>query len=232
MSLHPVRRRPVREGPVMPAQQKVRRAGVCAYSAGVFTGIVQEVGEVRRVEHAADGSRLTVAMPQTVAAGVRLGDSVAIDGVCLTATALEDDAIAFDAMGETLARSTLGALAAGDRVNVEPALRAGDPLGGHVVQGHVDAVAEVADVREDGIAAVVTFRVPEGLARYLVEKGSVAVAGVSLTVSALADEGFEVWLIPHTREVTTLGRLAPGSRVNIEVDQLAKYVERLLAHRV
>ncbi len=216
----------------MPALQKVRRARVSTYSAGVFTGIVQEVGEVRRVAHGPDGSRLTVVMPATARAGVRLGDSVAIDGVCLTATAIEDDAIAFDAMGETLARSTLGTLAAGDPVNVEPALRAGDPLGGHVVQGHVDAVAEVAGVREDGIAAVVAFRLPEGLERYLVEKGSVAVAGVSLTVSALADDGFEVWLIPHTREVTTLGRLAPGARVNIEVDQLAKYVERLLAHRV
>ena len=232
MSPHPVRCRPRREGPVMSALQKVRRARVSTYSAGVFTGIVQEVGEVRRVAHGADGSRLTVAMPETTRAGVRLGDSVAIDGACLTATAIEDGAIAFDAMGETLARTTLGTLAAGDRVNVEAALRAGDPLGGHVVQGHVDAVAEVADVREDGIATVVTFRLPEGLERYLVEKGSVAVAGVSLTVSALADDGFEVWLIPHTREVTTLGRLAPGTRVNIEVDQLAKYVERLLAHRV
>jgi riboflavin synthase len=134
-------------------------------------------------------------------------------------------------MGETLARTTLGALSAGSRVNVEPALRASDPLGGHVVQGHVDAVAEVVDVRADGIAEVVRIRVPAGLARYLVEKGSVAVGGVSLTVSAVDGDAFEVWLIPHTREVTTLGGLTPGARLNVEVDQLAKYVERLLAHR-
>jgi riboflavin synthase len=197
----------------------------------MFTGIVQEIGEVRDVAHGADGSRLRVGAPAT-APGVREGDSVAIDGVCLTATAIDGTEVAFDAMGETLARSTLGRLAPGDRVNVEAALRAGEPLGGHVVQGHVDAVAEVAEVREDGIASVVRIRVPAGLERYLVEKGSVAVAGVSLTVSALHEDGFEVWLIPHTREVTTLGRLAPGTPLNVEVDQLAKYVERLLAHRV
>ncbi len=198
----------------------------------MFTGIVQEVGEVREVAHGADGTRLLVTLPTTAAAGLREGDSVAIDGVCLTATSIDGGHAAFDAMGETLARTTLGRLRTGDPVNVEPALRAGDPLGGHVVQGHVDAVGEVVEVREDGIAEVVRVRVPEGLERYLVEKGSVAVAGVSLTVSALHDDGFEVWLIPHTREVTTLGRLAPGTPLNIEVDQLAKYVERLLAHRV
>jgi riboflavin synthase len=197
----------------------------------MFTGIVQEVGEVREVAHGVDGTRLLVTLPGT-AAGLRQGDSVAIDGVCLTATAIDGDTSAFDAMGETLARTTLGRLASGDPVNVEPALRAGDPLGGHVVQGHVDAVGEVVEVRQDGIAEVVRVRVPPGLERYLVEKGSVAVAGVSLTVSALHHDGFEVWLIPHTREATTLGRLAPGTPLNIEVDQLAKYVERLLAHRV
>jgi riboflavin synthase len=196
----------------------------------MFTGIVQEVGEVRTVEHGSDGSRLRVSMPAT-AARVAVGDSVAIEGVCLTATAVNAETVAFDAMGETLARTTLGSLAAGSPVNVEPALRASDPLGGHVVQGHVDAVAEVVDVRPDGIAAVVRIRVPDGLQRYLVQKGSVAVAGVSLTVSAVDGDAFEVWLIPHTREVTTLGRLAPGTRLNVEVDQLAKYVERLLAHR-
>jgi riboflavin synthase len=197
----------------------------------MFTGIVQEVGEVRSVDHAAGGSRLTIAMAHT-APDVGLGDSVAVDGVCLTATAAEADAVSFDAMGETLARTTLGDLAPGARVNVEPALRAGDRLGGHVVQGHVDAVAEVVGVRPDGIADVARIRVPDGLERYLVEKGSVAVAGVSLTVSAVADDAFEVWLIPHTREVTTLGGLVPGARLNVEVDQLAKYVERLVGHRL
>ncbi len=196
----------------------------------MFTGIVQEVGEVRAVEHGADGSRLRVSMPAT-AGRVAVGDSVAVDGVCLTATAIDGEAVGFDALGETLARTTLGALSAGSRVNVDPALRARDPLGGHVVQGHVDAVAEVVDVRADGIAEVVRIRVPAGLERYLVEKGSVAVGGVSLTVSAVDGDAFEVWLIPHTREVTTLGGLTPGARLNVEVDQLAKYVERLLAHR-
>jgi riboflavin synthase len=197
----------------------------------MFTGIVQEVGEVRSVDHASGGSRLAIAMARS-APGVGLGDSVAVDGACLTATAIDGETVSFDAMGETLARTTLGSLAPGTRVNVEPALRAGDALGGHVVQGHVDAVADVVDVRPDGIADVVRIRVPDGLERYLVEKGSVAVAGVSLTVSAVADDSFEVWLIPHTREVTTLGQLVPGARLNVEVDQLAKYVERLIAHRL
>jgi riboflavin synthase len=134
-------------------------------------------------------------------------------------------------MGETLARSTLGGLTAGDGVNIEPALRAGEPLGGHLVQGHVDAVGRVRSVREDGIATVVRIEAPPALHRYLVEKGSVGVSGVSLTVAALTDDGFEVWLIPHTRSATTLGALAPGTAVNLEVDQVAKYVERLLAPR-
>ncbi len=196
----------------------------------MFTGIIQEIGTVQEVRHGADGSALRLRAPAT-AVGLRVGDSVAVDGVCLTAVRVEGAEVEFEAMGETLARSTLGGLAVGDGVNVEPALRAGDPLGGHLVQGHVDAVGEVLDVREDGIAHVVRVRAPAVLHRYLVEKGSVGVSGVSLTVSAVTDEGFEVWLIPHTREATTLGSLRPGRTLNLEVDQVAKYVERLLAHR-
>jgi riboflavin synthase len=196
----------------------------------MFTGIIQEIGTVQAVTHGVEGSTLRLRLPAT-AVGLRVGDSVAVDGVCLTAVRVEDADVEFEAMGETLARSTLGRLGVGDGVNIEPALRAGDPLGGHLVQGHVDAVGEVVDVREEGIAHVVHVRAPVALRRYLVEKGSVGVSGVSLTVSALTDEGFEVWLIPHTRAATTLGSLHPGRTLNLEVDQVAKYVERLLAHR-
>jgi len=196
----------------------------------MFTGIVQEIGSVRAVEHGPDGSVLRVRLPRT-AVGLRVGDSVAVDGVCLTAVRVEGDQAAFEAMGETLARSTLGNLRVGADVNIEPALKAGEPLGGHIVQGHVDAVVRVVDVRPEGIAHVVSVEAPRGLHRYLVEKGSVGLAGVSLTVSALTHDGFEVWLIPHTRAATTLGSVRPGSTLNMEVDQVAKYVERLLAHR-
>jgi riboflavin synthase len=196
----------------------------------MFTGIVQELGEVTAIEHRPAGSNLRLRLPRT-APGLRLGDSVAVDGVCLTAVEVEGDEAAFEAMGETLQRTTLGALAAGDDVNVEGALRAGDPLGGHIVQGHVDGVGRVAAVRDDGIARVLSIDAPPALHRYVVEKGSIAVGGVSLTVSALTEDGFEVWLVPHTREATTLGRVGPGAALNLEVDQLAKYVERLVAAR-
>ncbi len=196
----------------------------------MFTGIIQEVGHVRAVDHEPDGSTLRLELPSTAVA-LRVGDSVAVDGVCLTAVRVDGEEAAFEAMGETLRRSTLGGLAVGDAVNVEPALRAGDPLGGHLVQGHVDAVGRVTAVREDGIAHVVAVEAPADLRRYLAEKGSIGVAGVSLTISALTPDGFEVWLIPHTRQATTLGSLRPGTSLNLEVDQVAKYVERLLAHR-
>jgi riboflavin synthase len=163
-----------------------------------------------------------------LAPAVGLGDSVAVNGICLTAVAIERDEVAFEAMGETLARTALGTRGAGSPVNLEPALRADDRLGGHVVQGHVDGVGEVVDVRTDGIARVVRFRAPAAVVRYLVEKGSIAVDGVSLTVSALTEDGFEIWLIPHTCAVTTLGAVEVGDLVNLEVDVLAKYVERLV----
>jgi riboflavin synthase len=185
----------------------------------VFTGIVRELGRVV----AFDGSRLVVAAPQTSA---ELGDSVAIDGVCLTVVKHEGKELAFDVVGETLERTTLGALTAGEPVNVEPALRAGDPLGGHMMQGHVDGVGRVRRIGEP-----VWIDAPEDVLRYCVEKGSIAVDGVSLTIAALDDAGFAVALVPHTLAVTTLGAAEPGSAVNLEVDVLAKYIERLTMGR-
>jgi riboflavin synthase len=193
----------------------------------MFTGIVQEIGSVTAVDHGADGSVLHVRMTD-VGEGLRIGDSVSVDGCCLTATAIADGMVAFEAMQETLDRTTLGTLSAGSRVNLEGALRAGDPLGGHNVQGHVDGVGELVTDRPVGFSRVLGVSAPAELRRYIVEKGSVAVAGVSLTVSALTDDGFEVSLIPHTLEATTLGGLRPGDRVNLEADVVAKYVERLL----
>jgi riboflavin synthase len=178
----------------------------------VFTGIVREVGRVESF----DGHRLVVAARTSAAEG----DSVSVDGVCLTA--VDGSRLAFDVVGETLSRTTLGALKAGDRVNLEPALRAGDPLGGHIVQGHVDGIGHVREA-----ADLVWIDAPADLLRYCVEKGSITVDGVSLTVAAVDDRGFAVALVPHTLEVTTLGGLEPGDAVNLEVDVLAKYVEKL-----
>jgi riboflavin synthase len=197
----------------------------------MFTGIVREVGVVRSVDGGDDGVRLAVDAPWT-AGQVGLGDSVSIAGVCLTVTANVDGALAFDAVPETLRRSSLGRLAEGTRVNLEPALRAGEPLGGHLVQGHVDGVGRVRSSETEGEGRRVVVEAPEELLRYLVEKGSVAVEGVSLTVAGLEDGAFAVALIPHTLAETTLGELAAGDPVNLEVDVLAKYVERLLVSRI
>jgi riboflavin synthase len=193
----------------------------------VFTGIVQEVGRVLSLR---DGGRLEIEAPGAASAAA-VGDSVAIDGVCLTAVAVEDGRVSFDAVPETLRRSALGRLEPGSRVNVEQPLRMGDPLGGHVVQGHVDAVGTVRSVEPEGDGLRVWFDAPAEVLRYCIEKGSVTVAGVALTVTALDDDGFEVALVPHTLAATTLGTLAPGDEVNLEADVLAKYVERLLAAR-
>jgi len=181
----------------------------------VFTGIVREVGRVESF----DGHRLVVAA-QTRAAE---GDSVAVDGVCLTATEADAAGFTAEAMNQTLRVTALGGLEAGGRVNLEPALRAGDPLGGHIVQGHVDGIGRVREVGD-----LVWVDAPADLLRYCVEKGSITVDGVSLTVAAVDEQGFGVALVPHTLEVTTLGGLAPGDAVNLEVDVLAKYVEKLL----
>jgi riboflavin synthase len=193
----------------------------------MFTGIVRELGTV----DAFGGSRLVVAAPET-AAGVAVGDSVSIAGVCLTVVAAEEGRLAFDVVPETLSRTALSRLERGDRLNVEPSLRIGDPLGGHVVQGHVDAVGAVRSVTPEGESRRVWVDAPVAIVRYCLEKGSIAVDGVSLTVAALDDEGFEVALIPHTLAVTTLGDLKTGDEVNLEVDVLAKVVERLVEARL
>jgi riboflavin synthase len=175
-----------------------------------------------------EGGRLTIDAPAT-AQGVQLGDSIAIDGVCLTVVLCVDSTLSFDAVPETLARTALGTLDQGSRVNLEPALRAGDALGGHYVQGHVDGVGRVRanDPEADGRRLWIEAA-PE-LLRYCVEKGSIAVEGVSLTIAELADDAFGIALVPHTLEATTLGGLRSGDEVNLEVDVLAKYVERLVA---
>jgi riboflavin synthase len=193
----------------------------------MFTGIVREVGTVDSFV----GSRLVVAGPGT-ATGVAVGDSVSVAGVCLTVVESAEGRLSFDVVPETLARTALGRLEPGDLVNLEPALRVGDPLGGHVVQGHVDAVGCVRSIEPEEESRRIWVDAPESVVRYCLEKGSIAVDGVSLTVAALDDDGFEVALIPHTLEVTTLGRLEPGDHVNLETDVLAKVVERLLAARL
>jgi riboflavin synthase len=192
----------------------------------VFTGIVREVGHVVAVEGDDAGLTLRVEAPRT-AEGLAVGDSVAVAGVCLTAETVEDGTVRFHAVPETLARTTLARLGPGDQVNVEPALRAGEPLGGHIVQGHVDDLGTVASLVEEGDGARLTIGAADGVLRYCVEKGSVTVDGVSLTVAAVDERGFAVALIPHTREATTLGTIEQGDRVNLEADVLAKYVERL-----
>ncbi len=193
----------------------------------MFTGIVEEVGDVVAAEVRPEGARLRIRAPQ-LAPLASLGDSIAVSGCCLTVVERDGDVVAFDAVPETLSRTTLGGLEAGRRVNLEDSLRAGEPLGGHIVQGHVDGVGEVARRDPEGDGARLAVRTPRELRRFLVEKGSIAVAGVSLTVAALTDDGFEVALIPHTLAVTTLGELNPGDLVNLETDVLARHVERLL----
>jgi riboflavin synthase len=198
----------------------------------MFSGIVEELGEVLSVEHLDGAARITVRGPG-VAAGTRPGDSVAVNGTCLTVTGVCGAAFSADVMAETLARTGLGGLGPGSPVNLERALRVGDRLGGHLVQGHVDGVGRVVSRAGAGPWEVVRISAPPGLARYLVEKGSVAVDGVSLTVSALGrgpdgQPWFEVSLIPATLAATTLGTAAPGTGVNLEADVIGKYVERLL----
>ncbi len=191
----------------------------------MFTGLIENLGRVRAREQSDDGAVLEI--ETGLAAELAEGDSVAVNGVCLTARSAGDGVFSADVMNESLSRTSLGGLAAGDAVNLELPLAVGDRLGGHIVQGHVDGTGEVANAEPAGFSRVLRVGLPTGLARYVVEKGSVAVDGVSLTVSAVGDEWLEVSLIPETLERTTLGSIAPGRRVNIEVDVLAKYVERL-----
>jgi riboflavin synthase len=196
----------------------------------MFTGLISDLGSVTALERSDEGARLRI--ETRLASELEQGDSVAVNGVCLTAIDIRDREFAAQAMAETLRRSALGALAPGAQVNLELALRADARLGGHVVQGHVDGTGVVSEIRAEGIARVLRIDIDPDVARYLVEKGSVAVNGVSLTVSALCEDGFEVSLIPETLTRTNLGSMAVGDRVNLEVDVLAKHVERLLEAHV
>jgi riboflavin synthase len=192
----------------------------------VFTGLVQDKARVAAIERSGDGVRLTV---ETRIEPIERGDSISVNGVCLTAVDTQTGRFAADVMEETLRRSSLAELDEGAFVNVEPALQANARLGGHIVQGHVDGIGTVAEVREEGFARIVRVSAPPELLRYVVEKGSIAVDGVSLTVSAVDEQAFEVSLIPETLERTTLGEAATGRAVNLEVDVVAKYVEKLVA---
>jgi riboflavin synthase len=200
----------------------------------MFTGIVQELGEVVAVDHRGDAARLTI---RGATDGTSLGDSIAVNGVCLTVAEILDETFTADVMGETLRRSSLGVLAPGAQVNLECSVRLADRLGGHLVQGHVDATAAIISRTPATDWDQVRIGLPAGISRYVVEKGSIAVDGISLTVSALsppgaADGWFEVCLIPETLKRTTLGTKGPGDPVNLEVDVIGKYVERMLSGRV
>ena len=193
----------------------------------MFTGIVEEKGTVRE----AGANRLAVGC-RTVLADTEIGSSIAVNGVCLTVVARGTDDLAFDLSEETLDRSSLGRLTPGDPVNLERPVSLATRLGGHLVQGHVDGVGEVTGVERDAAGgATLTLRIPDRLHRYVVEKGSIAVDGVSLTVADIAGEGIRIALIPHTLAMTTLGTAAPGDEVNLEVDVIARYVERLMEGR-
>jgi riboflavin synthase len=192
----------------------------------MFTGLVADLGVVATVDRSLDGARLT--FESALAGELHEGDSVAVNGVCLTAVGLCGPRFGADVMEETLRRSALGELEQGDRVNLELALRASDRLGGHVVQGHVDGLGVVGALRDEGFARIVTIEAAADVLRYVVEKGSIAVDGVSLTVAAVDGDSFSVALIPETLERTTLGTAGPGRPVNLEVDVFAKYVEKLM----
>lgn len=193
----------------------------------MFTGLIQDVGEVIALDRDSDGARLRIRTK--LAPQVALGDSVAVDGCCLTATAVGDNAFETEAMNQTLSVTALGGLERGARVNLELAMQPSDRFGGHIVQGHVDGVAEVLDVSEDGFARRVRVGVPGELLRYVIDKGSITLSGVSLTVADLGDSWLSVSLIPETLERTNLGELVPGRKLNVECDLVAKYVERLVS---
>lgn len=195
----------------------------------MFTGIVQDVGRVVSREARGGDERLLIAFGRLDASGMNVGDSICVQGCCLTAVELGDRTFAADVSRETLSLTTLGDLKPGSPVNLEPSLKAGDPLGGHLVSGHVDGVGEVAAIGGDARSTRIEVAAPPALARYIARKGSVTLDGVSLTVNEVQGATFGVNLIPHTQAVTTLGALGVAARVNIEVDPIARYVERLLA---
>ena len=192
----------------------------------MFTGLVADLGTLEEVEAGDEGARLSIG--SALASEIQAGDSVSVNGVCLTATAVEGGRFSVEAMNETLQRTSLGSVQPGDAVNLELAVRADSRLGGHIVQGHVDGVGTVSGTREEGIARVVTVEADPALLRYVVEKGSVALDGVSLTVARVDEGSFDVWLIPETLERTNLSAATPGRPVNLEVDIVAKYVEKLV----
>ncbi|MEM7053809.1 MAG: riboflavin synthase [Pseudomonadota bacterium] len=197
----------------------------------MFTGIIKALGTIASSEPRDGGARMVIQSEQLTGFNIRLGDSVAINGVCLTALEPTSNQFAADASAETLRLTSLGRLQPGDRVNLEPALKASDPLGGHLVSGHVDGQATLVMLEAEGESWRMRFEVATKLARYIVHKGSVTLNGVSLTVNQVERNQFEVNLIPHTWQVTTLNQLQPGDCVNLEVDQIARYLERLLAAR-
>ena len=192
----------------------------------MFTGLIEELGTVKRLS-VGTVARLCVASDRVID-DVATGDSVAVNGVCLTVTSIGSGELNFDAVPETLSRSTLTDLRPGDRVNLEPSLRAGKMIGGHFVQGHVDGVGALENIRRLADSAEISFKAPAEVLRYIVEKGSVAIDGISLTVASVDDSGFKVAAIPHTLSVTTLGLIKPGDKVNIETDIIGKYVEKFL----
>lgn len=195
----------------------------------MFTGIVQDMGRIVALEPRAGDVRVRVAVDRLPLDAVRTGDSIAVSGVCLTVVEHDARGFAADVSNETLSLTTLGDLAAGSHVNLEPALRAGDPLGGHLVSGHVDGVGRVVSLVQDARSWRIRFETPPDLARYVARKGSIAIDGVSLTVNEVEGREFGINIIPHTWQVTTIGGYAPGRRVNLEIDPIARYVERLLA---
>jgi len=193
----------------------------------MFTGLVQFLATVREIQAAPPGRRLVIHAPE-ISRTAAIGDSIAINGCCLTVVADSNDSLSFEAGPETLARTNLGQLTAGSRVNLEPSLRVGDPLGGHFVTGHVEAIGTLIQRRDEGDWSTCWFAFPPELARYMVPKGSIAVDGVSLTLVDVEADRFSVALIPHTLSATTLGHLRPGDRVNLETDLLAKYAQKQL----
>jgi riboflavin synthase len=195
----------------------------------VFTGIIQDMGTLQSREPRGGDVRMVIALHNIDSSSLRLGDSVCVQGCCLTVTDIVGRAFAADVSRETLSLTTLGDLVVGSPVNLEPSLKAGDALGGHLVSGHVDGVAQVVEMTGDARSVRIRIGVPPHLAKYIARKGSVAVDGVSLTVNDVEGATFGVNIIPHTQVVTTLGILVPGTRVNLEIDQVARYVERLLS---
>ena len=212
------------------AFRAVASSRMCGRVPAMFTGLVVETGTLLALEPRGESARLTLRAP-TVAQGARLGDSIAVNGCCLTATDITGENVSFDLLAETLRRTSLGGVPPGGKVNLEPALGVGAKMGGHFVQGHVDTTAELLDYSEHGADRRLEIELPAEFAHYVIYKGSIAVDGISLTVAEVGERSFTCWIIPHTAALTNLHTRKPGDRVNLEFDLLAKYVERMLAAR-